>query len=240
MSAGWVKKRFWSEVSVGAFEGGYGVTLDGRGLKTPAKSALIVPTEALAEMIAEEWRAQGEVIDPARLPATRAANSAIDKVRGQQGEVAEIIAAYGDSDLVCYRASVPEALVARESAAWDPLIDWTAHRYGVRPILREGVMHGPQPPALLLSFQAEIARLGAFELTAFHDLVAMSGSLIIGLAVIDRFATPDGLWLASRVDEDWQIEQWGSDPEAEALTEGRRDAFLQAARFYFAAQPPRN
>ncbi len=236
MSGGWVKKRFWSEVAVSTVDGGYGVTLDGRALKTPAKSPLIVPTEALAEMIAEEWRAQGEVIEPARLPATRAANSAIDKVRGQKAEVTEIIAAYGDSDLVCYRATAPEELVMREAEAWDPLIDWAAHRYGRRPLVREGVIHQPQPQALLRSFEAEVARLGAFELTAFHDLVAMSGSLIIGLAVLDRFAAPDALWLASRVDEDWQIAQWGSDPEAEALTQGRRDAFLQAARFYFAAR----
>ncbi|WP_071797373.1 ATP12 family chaperone protein [Natronohydrobacter thiooxidans] len=234
--SGWVKKRFWKDAEVTPCEGGFTVTLDGRALKTPAKSALIVPTAALAELIAEEWRAQREVIDPESMPATRAANSAIDKVRGQKSEVTGIITAYGDSDLVCYRAESPEALVAREAAAWDPLIDWCAHRYTMRPLVRIGVIHAPQPQALLSSLQADVERLTNFELTAFHDLVAMSGSLIIGLATLDRFAPPEALWDASRVDEEYQIEQWGSDEEAEKLTLARKASFLQAARFYFALQ----
>ncbi|MCC5966681.1 MAG: ATPase [Natronohydrobacter sp.] len=235
--SGWVKKRFWTEAEVTPVEGGYSVILDGRALKTPAKAALVVPTAALAELIAEEWRAQGDVIDPESMPVTRAANSAIDKVRGQKAEVTEMIAAYGDSDLICYRAENPEGLVAREAACWDPLIDWCAHRYSVRPIIRTGVIHGPQPKALLTNLEADVARLSSFELTAFHDLVAMSGSLIIALALLDRFAPPEALWDASRVDEDWQIEQWGADEEAEKLTAGRKAAFLQSARFYFALQP---
>lgn len=235
--SGWVKKRFWRDAEVSACEGGFTVTLDGRALKTPAKAGLVVPTAALAELIAEEWRAQGDVIDPEAMPVTRAANSAIDKVRGQKAEVTEMIAAYGDSDLICYRAESPEALVAREAASWDPLIDWCAHRYTMRPIIRTGVIHGPQPEALLSNLEADVARLSSFELTAFHDLVAMSGSLIIALALLDRFAPPEALWDVSRVDEDWQIEQWGADEEAEKLTAGRKAAFLQAARFYFALQP---
>lgn len=234
--SGWVRKRFWNNAEVSASGEGFTVTLDGRAVKTPAKALLVVPTAALAELIAQEWRAQGEVIDPASMPATRAANSAIDKVRDQKAAVAEVVAAYGDSDLVCYRASGPEGLVVRERAAWDPLIDWVAHRYGIHPVLREGVMHAPQPQVLLDSFHPDIARLSSFELVAFHDLVAFSGSLIIGLALIDRFATPEALWSASRVDEDWQTEQWGEDDEAAKLAEGRRQAFLDAARFYFALQ----
>lgn len=234
--SGWVKKRFWSAAEVVATEGGFTVTLDGRVIKTPGKAALVVPTEALAALVAAEWAAQGEVIEPASMPATRAVNSAIDKVRGQKAEVGELLAAYGDSDLVCYRAADPEGLVAREAEVWDPLVDWAAHRFGYRPIVREGVMHGPQPKALLVSFEAEIARLSVFELTAFHDLVALSGSLIIALAVIDKFQSPEALWDASRVDEEWQIAQWGEDEEAMQLTEGRKRAFLDAAAFYFAAQ----
>ena len=234
--SGWVKKRFWAEVSTSVCEGGYSVTLDGRVLRTPAKLPLVVPTEALAALLAEEWRAQGEVVVPDTMPVTRAANAAIDKVRGQKHEVTLLLAAYGDSDLVCYRARSPEELVALEAQAWDPLLDWAAHRYGCRPLTRSGVMHEPQPKVLLDSFQADIAQLDPFELTAFHDLVAMSGSLIIALALIDRYATPEALWQVSRVDEDWQIAQWGEDEEATHLTEGRRKAFLDAARFYFALQ----
>jgi chaperone required for assembly of F1-ATPase len=237
--SGWVRKRFWKEAAIGPVEGGYAVTLDGRSLKTPAKAALVVPTQALAEMIAAEWQAQAEVIDPNTMPATRAANAAIDKVRGQKAEVTEIVTAYGDSDLVCYRAAGPEPLVALEDAAWNPLIDWAGHRYGLRPVLRTGVMHAPQPAALLASLHTDVERLDAFELTAFHDLVSMSGSLIIALALVDGFAAPEAMWDASRVDEEWQISQWGSDEEAEALAAVRRKTFLDAARFYAALQPGR-
>lgn len=234
--SGWVRKRFWKEAAIAPMEGGYTVLLDGRALKTPAKAALVVPTVQLAELIAAEWQDLGEVIDPNVMPATRAANAAIDKVRGQKAEVAEIVAAYGDSDLVCYRADAPEPLIELEARAWDPLVDWATHRYGVRPALRMGVMHASQPMALLRAFHSDVARLDAFELTALHDLVAMSGSLIIGLALIDGFAPPDALWKASRVDEDWQISQWGADQEAEALAAVRRQTFMDAARFYFALQ----
>lgn len=234
--SGWVKKRFWKDAVVVAAEGGFTVTLDGRSLKTPAKAPLLVPTRAFADLIAAEWDAQGDVINPETMPATRAANAAIDKVRGQKTEVTEMVADYGDSDLICYRAQAPQELVEREAQVWDPLLDWAAHRYGVKPATYVGVIHAPQPAALLTSMRADVERLDAFELTAFHDLVSMSGSLIIGLATIDRFAAPQDLWIISRVDEDWQIEQWGMDEDAERLAEGRRTAFLSAARFYFALQ----
>lgn len=234
--SGWAKKRFWTEAGVTPAEGGFAVLLDGRGVKTPAKWPLVVPTRAFAEIIAAEWQTQEDAIDPASMPATRMANAAIDKVRGQMAEVAELVTAYGDSDLLCYRAEGPAALLEREARAWDPILDWAKHRYGTRPLVRSGVIHQAQPAALLDSLRADVERLLPFELTCFHDLVAMSGSLTIALAVIDRFDTPNALWTASRVDEDWQIEQWGPDEEAEALTEGRRRAFLDAARFYFALQ----
>ena len=238
--SGWVRKRFWAEAVVSPLDGGYTVLLDGRALKTPAKAALVIPTAAVAELIAAEWRAQAEVIDPSTMPATRAANAAIDKVRGQKAEVTAIVTDYGDSDLVCYRAASPTELVDLESAAWDPLIDWAAQRYGQRPLLRTGVMHAPQPPALLASLRADVERLDPFELTAFHDLVAMSGSLIIALALLDGFATPEALWQASRVDEDWQIAQWGADAEAEGLAAVRCKTFHDAARFFAACQQGRS
>ena len=235
--SGWVRKRFWTDVSVAEAEGGFAVVLDGRGVKTPAKSALVVPTRAFADIVAEEWRAQAETIDPTIMPATRAANAAIDKVRRQMDEVAWLITDYGDSDLVCYRAEAPDRLAALEAEAWNPIVDWAAHRYAVRPVVRTGLIHAPQPVALLDGLRADVARLSAFELTCFHDLVAMSGSLLIALAVIDRFDTPEVLWTTSRVDEDWQIAQWGTDAEAEALTAQRKRAFLDAARFHAALQP---
>jgi chaperone required for assembly of F1-ATPase len=232
--SGWVRKRFWEAAEVSVIDGGFTVTLDGRTIKTPAKAALVLPTRALAEIIAQEWRDQPKIIDPSRMPATRAANAAIDKVTGQRAEVAKLVAAYGDSDLVCYRAVGPLDLIDREAQAWDPILDWAAHRYGYRPSVRIGVMHAPQSPALLASLEADVDRFGVFELTALHDLVAFSGSLLIGLAVADRFDTPEALWTASRVDEDWQIALWGEDEEAQILAAGRQRAFLDAARFLFA------
>ena len=235
--SGWAKKRFWAQAEVCAAEGGFTVTLDGRAVKTPGKAVLVVPTEAVAALIAAEFQAQGKVLDPNSMPITRAANSAIDKVAVARAEVTELIAAYGDSDLVCYRAEGPEALIVRESRAWDPLVDWAAHRYGLRPNVRTGIVHAAQPSALLDNMRADVEALSVFELTAFHDLVSMTGSLIIALAVLDRFATPEALWDASRVDEEWQAEQWGRDEMADALTAGRKQAFLDAARLYFALQP---
>lgn len=235
--SGWAKKRFWAQAEVCAAEGGFTVTLDGRAVKTPGKAVLVVPTEAVAALIAAEFQAQGKVLDPNSMPFTRAANSAIDKVAVARAEVTELIAAYGDSDLVCYRAEGPEALIAREARAWDPLVDWAAHRYGLRPNVRTGIVHAAQPSALLDNMRADVEALSVFELTAFHDLVSMTGSLIIALAVLDRFATPEALWDASRVDEEWQAEQWGRDEMADALTAGRKQAFLDAARLYFALQP---
>ncbi|WP_296477520.1 ATP12 family chaperone protein [Roseinatronobacter sp.] len=234
--SGWVKKRFWAQAEVCAAEGGFTVTLDGRAVKTPGKAVLVVPTEAVADLIAAEFQAQAEVLDPNAMPITRAANSAIDKVSVARTEVTELITAYGDSDLVCYRADGPEALIAREARAWDPLVEWAAQRYGQRPVIRTGIVHAAQPPALLNSMRADVEALSVFELTAFHDLVSMTGSLIIALAVLGQFALPEDLWIASRVDEEWQAEQWGSDEIADALTAGRKQAFLDAARLYFALQ----
>ncbi|SDX32077.1 ATP12 family chaperone protein [Roseicitreum antarcticum] len=235
MSA-WVKKRFWTDTSVVPAEGGFTVHLDGRGLRTPLKAPVTVPTEAAAALIAAEWEAQTGKIDPETMPATRAANAAIDKVTGQQAEVTEMIAAYGDSDLICYRAAAPQELVARESAAWDPLVDWAAVTFGARLTVQAGVMHVPQPPEALRALSAPLHQMSAFELTAFHDLVSMSGSLVIGLASIMELAPTDTLWALSRIDEDWQTELWGSDDEAENLARLRKSSFVNANRFYDAVR----
>lgn len=229
--SGWARKRFWERAEVVRDEGGFAVRLDGRAIKTPARAPLRVPTHAVAELIAGEWQAQGETIDPETMPATRAANAAIDKVRGQFDEVAALVAAYGETDLLCYRASGPPALRQRQDNAWDPLLDWSARRFGLHWVVAEGVMPVPQPAGTFDRLAAEVARLSPFELTAFHDLVAMSGSLIIGLAVTERHDTPEALWDVSRIDEMWQAEQWGADDDAQALAALRRQTFLNAANF---------
>lgn len=224
----WVVKRFWREACVSSAATGHSIALDGRPVKTPAKAALIVPTRALAEAIAAEWNAVAERLDPNLMPLTRSANAAIDKVARQRGEVAEMIAAYGDTDLLCYRATAPEELVQRQAEAWDPLLDWADSALGARLVAVGGVIHAPQAPAALANLRARVEGLDDFTLTALHDLVALSGSLVIGLAALEGWQTPEALWEISRVDEIWQAELWGADAEAERLSAIKREAFLHA------------
>ena len=166
------------------------------------------------------------------MPCTRAANSAIDKVAPQFAEVVGIVAAYGGTDLLCYRATGPEALVERQGAGWDPLLDWAETALGARLCPTAGVMHVAQNAVALERLDARVAAMSPFALAAFHDLVALSGSLVLAFAVIEGRLDAEAAWRLSRIDEDWQIEQWGEDEEAAALTETRHQAFLQAARFF--------
>lgn len=234
--SGWARKVFWNEVAIQQVADGFAVLLDDRPLRTPAKARLALPSRALAEMVAAEWREQEGNLRPEAMPATRSANSAIDKVRGKKGEVTALVAAYGETDLLCYRATAPKALRARQDAAWDPLLGWAGDRYGVRWQIIDGVMPVPQPPETLAVLGAQVASFSAFELTAFHDLVSMTGSLVIGLAAAEKARALDELWRASRIDEDWQAEQWGCDEEAEQTTALKRRAFEDAARFFAASR----
>ena len=228
----WKLKRFWTAASVSDGPDGFAVLLDGRSVKSPAKSNLSVPTRALAEAIAAEWDAQEEEVDPENMPMTRMANSAIDKVTLNHAAVVEMLAEYGDSDLLCYRAASPEALARRQSDLWDPLIDWVQEAFGVRMAVAEGVMHVPQEEAALAALKDQFSALDPFSLTGFHDLVTLSGSLILALAVKEGRLVPNDAWSLSRVDEQWQIEQWGEDDEASAAETTKCAAFLDAARFF--------
>lgn len=228
----WAPKRFWQNAEVAQVAEGYTVLLDGRGVKTPAKTPLVVPTQGLAQSIAAEWAAQQERIDPATMPFTRMSNSALDKVRTQHADVADMLAAYGDADLLCYRASHPDGLVARQRAGWDPLLDWAAQKLGAQLILVEGVMHKSQDPAALKRLSQEVHDQSDFSLAAFHDLVSMSGSLVLALAVVHGQCDAEAAWTLSRIDETWQEEQWGVDDEAAELAEKKRGEFHHAAVFH--------
>ncbi|PTQ76023.1 ATP12 family chaperone protein [Celeribacter persicus] len=230
--AEWAAKRFWKDTTVAEADGGFTVHLDGRPVRTPAKMPLIVPTRALADLIAAEWEAQEGAIDPNTMPATRGANAALDKVSVQHAEVADMLSDYGDSDLLCYRAEHPRELVERQATGWDPLLDWAAEVLAARLEPRAGVMHTPQSPEALETLRSRTHALTAFELAAFHDLVALSGSLILGFAVIEGRLSPEEAWALSRLDEQFQIEQWGEDEEATEAAEIKRQSFLQAALFY--------
>ncbi|KRS13403.1 ATPase [Roseovarius atlanticus] len=227
----WKAKRFWKEATVVEDQGGFGIRLDGRPVKTPAKAALVVPSRPLAEAIAREWDAQDELIRPETMPNTRSANAAIDKVHHQHAEVADMLAAYGDADLLCYRADSPDSLVQRQAEAWDPMLNWAKARFGAQLVPVAGVMHRPQNAKALALFSAHVHAMDDFTLTAFHDLVGLSGSLVLGLAALEDARPATELWDLSRIDERWQEEQWGADEEARAVEAVKREEFLHAKRF---------
>ncbi len=229
----WKQKRFWKTVSVEEADDGYTVALDGRLVKTPAKAALVVPSRGMADSIAGEWDAQTEKgVDPGSMPMTRSANAAIDKVAVQHAEVADMLAAYGDCDLLCYRADSPQALVQRQADLWDPALDWAAETLGVRLTVQTGLMHKPQDAEGQQHLAAQVHALSPFQLAAFHDLVSLSGSLVLGFATAKGWRDAESIWALSRVDETWQEEQWGADDEAQAVAERKRQEFLHAKRFF--------
>jgi chaperone required for assembly of F1-ATPase len=224
--SGWKAKRFWKEATISEVEGGYRVELDGRPVRTPAKALMVVPTKAIAEAIAAEWDAQTEEVKPESMPITRSANAALDKVSIQFDEVADMLSAYGGSDLLCYRADSPVELTKRQSDEWDPILDWAEGRFGTRLVCGFGVMPVTQSDENLRVLRDH------FEIAAFHDLVGISGSLILALAVTEGYLTAEDAWLKSRVDELWQEEQWGQDDEATELAMHKQGEFLMASRIY--------
>lgn len=227
----WKAKRFWTAAEAVPEGGGFTVALDARPIRTPHKSPLILPSHALAAAVAGEWDAQTGTIDPRTMPLTRLANSAIDKVAPQFAAVAGMLAAYGETDLLCHRADAPEDLVHRQAAAWDPLLDWAALAHGARLTPTTGVLPAAQPQEALDRLAEILDATSPFELTAIHEFVTLSGSLVIGIAQFHGIETPDALWAKSRIDEEYQIEQWGRDEEADAANQLRYRAFLDAARF---------
>jgi chaperone required for assembly of F1-ATPase len=228
----WAPKRFWKQAEPVVSADGFTVSLDGRGLKTPAKTVFWVPTRALAEEVAKEWQAQGDKINPETMPFTRTANSALDKVTTQFAAVADMLAAYGGSDLLCYRASAPQELVARQQLGWDPLLDWAKAELDAELVVTQGVMPVSQAPASLQRLTHAVHALTPYQLAAFHDLVAISGSLILALAVVRGRITADEAFDLSRIDEAWQAELWGADDEATESEAIKRHSLGHAARFF--------
>jgi len=205
-------RRFWKEVSVDAERG---VRLDGKPLRTPGRVPLLLPTQALAEAVAGEWRACGETVDPGAMPLTGLANAAIDRITPDPALFATGLAAYGESDLLCYRADEPEELAARQAAAWDPLLAWARSRYDVHFEIITGIMHRAQPPATLARLAEAVAARDPFELAALSPIVTISGSLVAALALLEGAASAEDVWAAAIVDEEFQADRWGRDPLAE-------------------------
>lgn len=230
--SGWAPKRFWKQAEVVASGTGFTVSLDGRGLKTPAKTAFWVPTLALAEEVAAEWQAQDAKIKPETMPYTRTANSALDKVTPQFAAVGDMLAAYGGSDLLCYRAEAPQELVARQQAAWDPILDWAATEFGAKLLSTQGIMPIVQPAESQALLAAAVHTLTPFQLAAFHDLVAISGSLVLAFAIARGRIDVDAGFDLSRIDENWQAELWGIDDEAAESEAYKREGIRHSARFF--------
>lgn len=224
-------KRFYREVSVAPGEGGFAIQLDGRTVRTPDRADLAVPTTALADAIADEWRAQGDTVAPATMKLTGLANAAIDKVRPARAAFIADLAKYGESDLLCYRAGDPADLVATEAAAWDPLLGWAQARFDIHFEIATGIVHRAQPPATVARLAEAVAARDDFALAALSPLVRIAGSLVIALAVAEGAIDADAGFDAAHLDEIWQVGRWGEDAEAAAARAARKSDFLSAARF---------
>lgn len=221
-------KRFYKEVAVTS---GRGIALDGKPVRTPGRALLILPSDALAAAVAEEWRGQGETIDPRTMRLTGLANAAIDIVAPDPAAFAANIAKYADSDLLCYRAEAPAELVERQSEAWDPLLGWAAARYDVAFTVTAGIVHAPQPRRTIDALSTATAARTPFELAALSPLVTITGSLVAALALVERAFEAEAVWAAVTVDERWQAERWGEDDLAARSLDARRADVMAAARF---------
>ena len=216
-------KRFYKDVSTDLAEEGFRILLDGRPVRTPAKKLLAVPTQPIADRLKAEWDGQGEEIDPAKMPVTRLVNTAVDGVADNFDAVLEEIVRFAGTDMICYRADSPEGLVERQRDGWDPVIRWAADAKGARFILVEGVIHQEQPAAAIAAFAAALsAYRHPLALACLHTVTTLTGSALLALALAEGFIDADKAWSLAHVDEDWQIEHWGTDEEAFRRRELRR------------------
>lgn len=231
-------KRFYRVVEVLDENGGFTVALDGKAVKTPGRAQLILPTNGLADAVAGEWRSQGEQIDPHSMRLTRLANTALDRVAALRDQVIGEIAAYGATDLLCYRAGEPPELVERQSLSWQPLLDWVAERHGVGLEVTTGISPLTQPAASLARAGRAVAAFGDFALAALHSTVALGGSLVIGLALASGEIDGDAAWGCIDLDDAYQAGRWGEDNEAAVRRAGLRAEIMAAAEFIDLCRQP--
>jgi chaperone required for assembly of F1-ATPase len=215
-------KRFYKEAAAEQMPGGWTVTLDGRSIKTPARAALCLPSQRLARAIAAEWNDQGEAIDLVGMHLTRLANVAIDRTPEARDEMADELARYCETDLLCHLAEGPMELVEREEAYWRPVRDWAGQELDILLVPVEGLLASPQPDASLEAARQVALDMDDFRLTGTLYACGLFGSALLALAVAEGQLSAADAFEVSRVDEAWQIEQWGEDEEAKAATEARR------------------
>jgi chaperone required for assembly of F1-ATPase len=224
-------KRFYQAVSVAPAADGWQVMLDGRGIRTAAGRAQIVPTRALAEAMAAEWAGQGAEIDPAGFVLRDMADYAIDVIAEDRAAAIRAMVAYAGTDTLCYRAEPDEPLRERQDAVWEPLLHAAEQRWDIHFERIDGIMHRPQPAPTLARMEAVLAAESAHRLAALQTLTSLAASLVIALAALTPEAEAEALWSAANLEEDWQADLWGKDAEAEARRERRFAAFEAAMRF---------
>lgn len=218
-------KRFYKEVSVA--DGA--ILLDGKPVKTPARAALTLPTPELAEMVAAEWRAQGEEIDPRTMKLTGLCNAAIDRIAPDVAAFVRPLAAYAESDLLCYRADNPAELIARQAEAWDPLLAWARARFDVHFAVTSGIVHAPQPDATIARLGEALGVYDAFHLAGLAPIITIGGSLVTALALAEDEVDPDRAFDLTHLDELWQARRWGEDRLALEARAARKRDFMAAA-----------
>ena len=225
-------KRFYQTVSLEKSDGGYAIHLDGRPIKTPMKQSLQVSSEPLARAMADEWEAQVDVIDHEAMLFTKLANTAIDRVAPRRHEIVNEIVSYAGSDLLCYRASEPASLQAREAMSWDPFLEWLKATYNVQLQTTGGIIHVSQEESQLQRLGQVLSPYDDLSLTVLHNLTTLIGSAILPLALIETDWEEDHIWQVAHIDEDFQIERWGQDEEAQARRKKRRIEFDQTYAFF--------
>ncbi len=224
-------RRFYREVAVGDGENGWTIALDGRSVRTPGRGILLLPTRNLADAVAAEWQAQQDEIRPRDMPLTQLANSALDRTRPHRTLVIDQVAAYGETDLLCYRVAEPPDLAALQAEKWQPVLDWLAEDLGARLTVTQDIAPVTQPQEALLAIYTAVARHDDFALTGLHSLTAASGSVAIGLALsAGRLAAEEG-WKLAQLDELYQIGQWGDDADAAVRRNAIRDSIAAATSF---------
>lgn len=225
-------RRFYKAVEVAGVDGGHGVLLDGRRLRTPKALPLVLPTRATAEQVAEEWAAQTDVIEMATMHATRLANTALETIGGTRESVADQIVQYAGSDLVCYYAEGPQALVARQEAGWGPVVARAAAEEGLVLERATGILHRAQPPQTLARVREITLGLDDFGVAGLAFGVALFGSAVLGVALLRGWLDADTAFDLSRLDESYQEEQWGVDEEAAERTARLRDEARMLDRWF--------
>jgi chaperone required for assembly of F1-ATPase len=224
-------RRFYKETQAVGAEGGHGVLLDGRTLRTPGGVAFIASTRAVAELCAAEWAAQGEHIVPASMPVSQFAFAAIDWTAKSRSDIAKYVASFGQTDLCCHRAAAPADLAAHQAKHWDPLVRWGADELGVRLPVVEGIIAADVDGAELAKLEAHANALDDFRLTALGQATGLAGSALIAFALLRGQLSPQQAFEAAALDNLWSLEKWGEDAEARSRLERQRGEFEGLGRF---------